>query len=269
MAVKAIDPGEGKRRFGFAQVDDRKRVIGYQEKPDEPLSNLISLTIYLFKTDVLIQRLEENQRTGRTHQLYSEVLPEMVGRDRVFAYSYEGYWNYARSIASYHQANMDLLRGPAPESAVQPGRWGIRTRRQLRGLGDLPPVRLMGDSACTDSLVSPGVIIEGTVIHSVLSPGVRVEPGARVVDSVIMHDSRIRPGAVVERAVLDKRVEVGREATVGRQSGISVVGLGALIPAGARVGGDCIVHPEVQEEDFGGPVLEDGCCLEPGGKVTS
>src|SRR3989304_1723235 len=91
----------------------------------------------------------------------------------------------------------------------------------------------------------------GRVERSILSPGVRVDPGAIVRDSVIMFDTVIRAGAVVDRAIIDKQVSVGPNAIVGmgtdfatpnRQeptrltTGITLVGKYAIIPAGARIG---------------------------------
>ena len=58
-------------------------------------------------------------------------------------------------------------------------------------------------------------MINGTVVNSVLSPGVRVEVGAVVRDSIVMFDTVIRSGAVVDRAILDKEVVVGPGAIVG------------------------------------------------------
>ena len=64
-------------------------------------------------------------------------------------------------------------------------------------------------------MISHGCVINGTVVNSVLSPGVRVDVGAVVRDSIVMFDSVIRSGAVVDRAILDKEVVVGPGAIVG------------------------------------------------------
>jgi glucose-1-phosphate adenylyltransferase len=269
MVVKTVPEELGRGRFGFAEVDGNRRVTGYEEKPAEPRSNLASLTIYLFKTDVLIERLENNQHKGTTWQLYGEVIPEMVERDRVFAFPYEGYWNYTRSVDSFHQAHMDLLQ---QETEVDLAGWGIRSRPQLRGLGDLPPTLLKEGCGCVDSMVSPGAVIAGEVTRSVIGPGVRVEAGARVTSSVLMTDTVIRRGAVVDRAVLDKRVLVGEGAKVGfgepsvpnrntpdaLREGVSVVGKSAVIPEGASVGRNCVVYPEVRPEMWASLLLENG-----------
>jgi glucose-1-phosphate adenylyltransferase len=117
------------------------------------------------------------------------------------------------------------------------------------------------------SLISHGCQIWGTVERSVLSPGVRVDPGAVVRDSIIMFDTVIRAGAVVDRAIIDKNVSVGPNAIVGfgsdfetanRQeptrlnTGITVIGKRAIIPAGVRLGRNVKVNEEVRPADYGG-----------------
>jgi glucose-1-phosphate adenylyltransferase len=105
--------------------------------------------------------------------------------------------------------------------------------------------------------------VEGTVDHSILSPGVVVERGAVVRDSVVMHRSRIAEGAIVDRAILDKDVRVGKGARVGcgdvvpnrlhpqtLSSGVTVIGKGSWVPEGLRMGRSCIVYPDMREANF-------------------
>src|SRR4029078_11461217 len=81
----------------------------------------------------------------------------------------------------------------------------------------LPPARFGATAVVRESLVSPGASIDGTVLRSVISPGVVVEPGAEVRDSVIQHRCVIRSGAVVDRCIVDKEVSVGRNALPGER----------------------------------------------------
>ena len=84
-------------------------------------------------------------------------------------------------------------------------------------------------------------------------------------DSVIMFDSVIRAGAVVDRAILDKEVSVGPNAVVGTgndfdtpnvaeperlDTGITVVGKRAVIPASARIGRNVRIAGSVRPSDF-------------------
>ncbi len=272
MVVKEVDAEQGRGRYGFAEVDPDGRVVGYEEKPDQPRSRLASLTIYLFKTDVLLARLTESRRTASTYQIYSEVLPAMVGKDAVHAFRYAGYWSYPRSVDAYHAAHMDML-GEQP--ALDLDGWMVRTRKVLSGLGDMPPVRFGDGAECADTIVSPGCALDGKVQGSLLSPGVVVEAGAEVVDSVLLNQVVVRTGARLERAVLDKGVEVGAGAVVGEgrvtapnrlmpqalADGVSLIGKNTRVPAGARVGRNCVVYPELAEDAWPAAALDCGDTL--------
>jgi len=277
MVVKEMDPSIGKGRFGIVQTDDRGKVVNYQDKPESPSSRLVSLTIYLFKADALMARLEDNIRTAKNHQLYSEVIPTMVERDNVFAYRHEGYWNYVRSVDAYHQANMDLL---GDDPAIRLSQWGIRTRQKLNGLGDLPPVRHGIRSFCLRSVVAPGCRIAGEVYESILGPGVHVEEGAKVTGSVLIQDVLVKANARVNKAILDKKVVVGKRAQLGEgdpsvpnrllsdslASGITLVGAKTQVPEEARIGSNCVIHPGLTAEAWEESVLESGATLGQEGK---
>lgn len=109
-----------------------------------------------------------------------------------------------------------------------------------------------------DSLISPAANIDGDVSRSVISPGVIVEPGAVVRDSIIQHKCVIRAGAVVDRAILDKEVSVGRGVLIGGgddvpnferpdivNTGITVIGKRVSIPSGMSVGKNVVIGPGI------------------------
>jgi glucose-1-phosphate adenylyltransferase len=111
----------------------------------------------------------------------------------------------------------------------------------------------------------------------VLSPGVRVDVGAVVRDSIVMFDAVIRSSAVVDRAILDKEVVVGPGAIVGEgpypdkpnkqepsrlNTGITVVGKRAVIPRGVRIGRNVRVAADVRSVDFDRRVVKSGASVE-------
>ena len=126
-----------------------------------------------------------------------------------------------------------------------------------------------------ESLISPGCVIEESGILSVLSPGVRIEPGAVVRVFIVLHDAVIHAGASVDRCVLDRGVEVGAGARLGvgpadrpndrdpRRlcSGISRW-MRARIPAGAVVGRNCVIAPGAGEPDFGSLEIPSGTTID-------
>ena len=112
---------------------------------------------------------------------------------RVFGYRYNGYWQDVGTIQSYWEANMALLEDD-PELDLYDKDWVIHTRSEERA-----PAKVGPTAQVHRSLISHGCVIDGTVVNSVLSPGVRVDVGAVVRDSIVMFDSVIRSGAVVDR----------------------------------------------------------------------
>ena len=138
------------------------------------------------------------------------VVPAMLdGGARVFGYRFSGYWQDVGTIQSYWEANLALLED-RPELDLYDPDWIIHTRSEERA-----PAKVGATAQIHRSLISHGCVIDGTVVNSVLSPGVRVDVGAVVRDSIVMFDSVIRSGAVVDRAILDKEVVVGQGAIVG------------------------------------------------------
>jgi len=126
-------------------------------------------------------------------------------------------------------------------------------------------------------MVSPEARVYGEVTRSVISPGVIIEEGAIVRDSVIQHRCIIRSGAVVDRCILDKEVTVGNGAVVGEgnenipnrerpdivNAGITIVGKRVSVPAGLHVGRNVVIGPGVAEELMEVGHLESGASIHP------
>jgi glucose-1-phosphate adenylyltransferase len=271
IALKRV-PREQASSFGTAVLDADGRVLRYQEKSPDPESDLASLTVYVFDADRLLARLRENAAEGQSYQLYSEVIPRMVAEgERVFGYVFDGYWQYARSLASYFAANMDILSAHALDLEA----WQVRTNPTAGAVGDPSPTLFRPSARVTEASIGPSCDIAGTVRRSVVSPGVIVERDAIVTNSIIMHSCRIGHGATVDGAILDKLVTIGPRARVGTAdplplghpdvatSGLVVVGKGSSLPAGCSIGRDCIVAPDVRAEQFPAEVIAAGSTVAP------
>jgi glucose-1-phosphate adenylyltransferase len=255
-------PREELQEFGTVTIDEEGRVSGFQEKVKEPKSDLVSMGVYLFRKDVLRRWLEDDaQRRSSKHDFGRNIFPRMVNNSNVFAYIFEGYWRDVGTVRSYWQANMQLLDDP-PSLTFTPD-WPIRTQEEQR-----PPAIISQRGDVVNSMISDGCVIEGRVEHSVLSPGVRVAKNAVVKYSIIMNDSIIARDSVVDYSILDKGVVVGAGSHIGfgddfqvnrkepsmLNTGITVVGEGAKIPEGAKIGRNCAIFANVNEDNF--PSLE-------------
>jgi glucose-1-phosphate adenylyltransferase len=171
---------------------------------------------------------------------------------------------------------MDLL-SDLPELNLYDPDNIVRTQDQQR-----PPLKAGPDSRISRSILSSGCIINGYVHNSVLSPGVFVEEGATVVDSILFDDCHVSAGAVVHRSILDKLAFVGAYSHLGwgedytpnqdepevLHSGITIVGKRARVPASIRVGRNCIIGPGVREEDFATDYVASGSSISAAGPVS-
>lgn len=269
VAVMEV-PREEAHRFGIMKTAPDGHVIEFYEKPREFHGTLASMGIYVFRTEYLLQRLEEDaQDPSSEHDFGRNIIPSMIRDARVFAYPFSGYWVDVGTIPAYWGTNLELLEDHPPLDLYDP-EWRIHTRSEER-----PPVKLLARSAVSRSLLSNGCVIAGTVVNSVLSPGVIVEAGAEVRDSVILNDTQICAGARIDRCILDKEICVERGALVGwgddrtpnreepenLKEGITVVGKEACIPAGMRVGRNCRIASRVRAEDFPGREVRSGECV--------
>jgi glucose-1-phosphate adenylyltransferase len=258
IAVMEV-PADEASRFGIMTTDREERITEFHEKPRTFQGTLASMGIYVFRTDFLLRKLEEDAQDPKSeHDFGRNIIPSMIHTARVYAYRFSGYWVDVGTVPAYHQTNLDLL-GDNPPLDLYDHRWTIHTRSEER-----PPVKVLGDALVSRSMLSNGCIISGRVVNSVLSPGVVVEPGAEVRDSVIMNDTIVRSGARVDRCILDKLVVVGREAELGYgtdmtpnedehknlATGITIVGKGAEIPERTRTGRNCRIDSGVQAGDF-------------------
>jgi glucose-1-phosphate adenylyltransferase len=258
VAVMNVPPEET-HRFGIMDVDANNRITRFTEKPKQAESTLASMGIYVFNTEFLLHRLEEDaQDASSAHDFGKNIIPRMVGCDRVFAYPFSGYWVDVGTISAYWETNLALLSDNPALDLYDPN-WVIHTRSK-----ECPPVKLGSTGQSRNSLASNGCVIDGTVIHSVLSPGVCVEPGAVVRDSVIMDDTIIRAGAVIDRCILDKEIEIGAGTQVGAgddmtpnllepgnlNTGITIVGKRARVPAGAIIGRNCRIDANTTPKDY-------------------
>ena len=258
VAVMHVRPDEV-HRFGIMSVDADQRITQFAEKPKQSESTLASMGIYVFNTAFLLRRLEEDARDSTSaHDFGKNIIPKMVENDKTFAYPFSGYWVDVGTISAYWETSLALLE-ENPALDLNDLSWVIHTRSEER-----PPVKCRPPGEIVSSLVSNGCIINGTVINSVLSPGVCVERGAVVRDSVIMNDTTIKAGALVNRCILDKQIEIGASAQVGvgedntpnqlepanLNTGITIVGKRARIPAGAIVGRNCRIDSNVTPDDF-------------------
>ncbi|MFG2602733.1 glucose-1-phosphate adenylyltransferase [Streptomyces sp. NPDC048514] len=229
---------------------DGRSVRRFLEKPadppglaDDPECVFASMGNYIFTTKALIEALQRDAEDGQSvHDMGGSILPQLTARGEARLYDFsdnhvpgettrdQGYWRDVGTLDAYYEAHMDLI-AERPAFNLYNRQWPVYTHS-----GQLSPARFNAGGIASESIISAGCLIRGQVTRSVLSPGVRVDPGAVVQGSVLHDNVRVGRGAVVRGAVLDKNVEVPPGATVGvnpdRDAELYTVSQGGVIALG-------------------------------------
>ena len=226
-------PPEEAGRFGVAEIAPDYRITGFEEKPQhnnpvrsrfDPSMVSASMGIYVFNTDVLLRALlEDAQHPGSSHDFARDVIPRNLEKARIVAYDFRDindkpmpYWRDVGTLDAYYEANMDLV-DVVPQFNLYDQHWPIRTRATQQ-----PPAkfvfaqegRRMG--VAVDSIVSSGCIVSGgRVLHSVLSPGVRVNSYCEIEYSILMPNAEIGRYSRISRAIVNTSVKVPESSVIG------------------------------------------------------
>ena len=259
IAVMPVDLSEASR-FGILQLDAHKRIVNFEEKPKAPKSNLASMGVYIFKREVLERMLQEDsEQADSSHDFGKNIIPRMIHECRVFGYEFRGYWRDVGTISSYYDSNMDLLKEPS-QFNLDDSEWPILTKNEER-----PPVKLNQNAKVIQSLVANGCIVDGYVEHSILFPGVVVESGAVIRNSIIFTDTFIASNVRLEHVIVDKYCVIAKDTRIGiselcnlPNEGITVIGKNTRIPSNIVIGGGCIIDGGLTDDNFISRHISDG-----------
>jgi NDP-sugar pyrophosphorylase family protein len=237
IAVKEVDDPS---HYGVVVHDDRRRVVGFQEKPAkaEALSHLCNCGIYAFEPAIF-----DFIPQGRFCDYAKDVFPALLAADRPFhVWPLDTYWNDVGSLREYRRGNFDALAGRV--AVTVPG-------RELRlgvWVGE-------GSEVADDVEIVPPVLI---------GEGCRVAAGSRLVGPLVIGDGcTIGHGAVLEGVIHWNGTATGRRVSlagsiVGRDVAIgddAVVHQGAVIGDGCDVADGAVVRADARlgPQTFVGP----------------
>jgi glucose-1-phosphate adenylyltransferase len=230
VTISTIEvPRADASRYGVVQVDERERVVGFQEKPADPRPvpgaphlSLASMGIYVFNTSTLVGALEADATRDTTHDFGKDIIPALITRVPVSSYRFYDenkkaakYWRDIGTLDSFFDANMDLVQ-VNPEFNLYDPEWLIRTYQP-----QAPPAKFVfaDQGRCgqaVDSIISPGCIVSGSrIVGSILCPGVRVHSFGLIEQSILMPGVRVGRHARIRRAIVDRDVFIPRGAQIG------------------------------------------------------
>lgn len=267
IAVMPV-PIEEASRFGVIITDEDHKIEDFEEKPENPRSNLASMGIYIFnwKTlkEALIAKAEQPALDFGKH-----VIPYLHAKGApMYAYEFNGYWKDVGTLNSYWEANMELI-DIVPDFNLYEEYWKIYTKSDI-----LPPQYISADSVVERSIIGEGSDIYGEVYNSVIGCGVTIGKGTVVRDSIIMNRTVIGENCELNKAILAEDVQIGNQVRLGMgeeacnetdphiyNHGIVTVGERSILPNGISVGKNSVIFGVTTSEDYQDGMLASGKTL--------
>jgi glucose-1-phosphate adenylyltransferase len=252
--------------MGIFRFDRSGQIVAFEEKPKRDRLNEIgrsipegatfaghsadkpfiaSMGIYVFSRDVLLEALATDAATdfGR------EVIPASLGRYRVNAHVFRGYWADVGTVASFYDANIMLTRPGAPFKFYDP-RCPIYTHPRF-----LPGSRL-GDCTTRDAMIAEGCYLErSTIEQSVVGIRTNVQSGALIRRSVLLGADYYESDDEAPARDASPRLGIGRNVELDR----------VIVDKNARIGdGSRLVNEAgVEHADGNGYYIRNGVIIVP------
>jgi len=231
MTVGCLEvPLDEAKEFGVMTVDEKNRVIEFNEKPAQPKPvpgttdvALASMGIYVFNTEFLYEQLIRDADSEKSsHDFGKDIIPSVIENSNVIAYPFrdpttgeQAYWRDVGTVDAFWEANMELI-SVDPELNLYDNVWPIWTYQDQQ-----PPAKFIFDDddrrgMAADSMVSDGCVISGGVVRrSLLFSAVRVNSYAEVEDSVILPDVDIGRNCRVTKAIIDRGCKLPEGTVIG------------------------------------------------------
>jgi glucose-1-phosphate adenylyltransferase len=257
--------------FGILKVNNQGRIVHFEEKPKpERLPDLVSdlpevgrvylasMGLYLFGR----QALESALRDQKLVDFGRHVIPELLGRMRIQAHVFKGYWEDVGTIGSYYECNLALTKPDPPFDFFEASRPIYTHPRFL-------PATKVEECRMKDVLISEGcVILRADIERAVIGIRSWIGPRTKLRETLVLGadwyetpemvaeaTSKGQPpigigaGSVIERAIIDKNARIGRDVRILNEArrenhdgdgyyirdGIVVVPKNCVVPDGAVI----------------------------------
>src|SRR5438874_645568 len=142
--------------------------------PDKPF--VASMGVYVFSRDVLLDAINQEGATDFGRQ----IIPAALGKYKVNAYLFRGYWADVGTVSSYYDANIMLTRPGSPFRFYDPRR-PIFTHARF-----LPGARF-SDCSVRDAIVAEGCYVDrATIEESIVGIRTNIQSGATIRRSLLL-----------------------------------------------------------------------------------
>ncbi|MFD7699713.1 glucose-1-phosphate thymidylyltransferase [Streptomyces caelestis] len=191
--------------FGVAELGADGRVVGLEEKPKQPKSDLALVGVYLF-TPAIHEAVRSIEPSWRGELEITHAIQWLIDQKRdVRSTTISGYWKDTGNVTDMLEVNRSVLETLEPHSAGT-----VDEASEIIGR-----VRIEEGARVSGSrIVGPAVIGAGTVVNDAyIGPFTSVSEGCRIEDSEIEYSIVLRGASVtgvrrVEASLIGRDVEV-------------------------------------------------------------
>lgn len=197
MLLKTV---ENPKNFGIVTLNEESKVIDIQEKPDEPKSNLINGSVYLFDEGDM-KYLEGIKLSRRNEYEVTDALTKMSVDEKLYGYVAEGYWDDVGNPVSVLKSNAELMRKIK-------GTDNSRFKSEFKGEVNV------GENAYIENcfIEGPCVISKNAVLRNV-----KIKPytfigekciinGGEIYNSIILNETKINDSYLKDCLIANKNV---------------------------------------------------------------
>lgn len=252
--------------MGIFRFGSDGQIVAFEEKPDRERLKTIgrsipagatfgghtaekpfvaSMGVYIFSRDVLLEAIEQENAADFGRQ----IIPAALGRYKVNAHLFRGYWADVGTVGSFYEANLMLTRPGSPFKFYDPRR-PIFTHARF-----LPGARL-SNCIARDAIIAEGCFVDqATIEESIVGIRTNIQAGASIRRSVLLGADFYEADADVPARGHNPRLGIGRDVVL---DGV-IVDKNARIGDGARL----INEAKVQEADGDGFFIRDGVIIVP------
>ncbi|WP_333777756.1 glucose-1-phosphate thymidylyltransferase [Streptomyces sp. IBSBF 3136] len=191
--------------FGVAELDAAGQVVGLEEKPRHPKSELALVGVYLF-TPAVHEAVRSIEPSWRGELEITHAIQWLIdaGRD-VRSTTISGYWKDTGNVTDMLEVNRSVLEslerridGTTDEDSEIIGRVRIEAGAKVTGSRIVGPVVVGANTVITDSYIGPYTSISGDC---------RIED-SEIEYSIVLRDSSVSGVRRVEASLIGRSVEV-------------------------------------------------------------
>ena len=216
VVCKDMPEGADISRFGVIRMNEESRITEFEEKPMVSSSNTISTGIYIIRRRQLIEMLERSGQEDRW-DFVTDILIRYKNMKRIYGYKMKEYWSNIATVDSYYQTNMDFLKRDVRDYFFK------QYPDIYSKVEDLPPAKYNYGANVSNSLVSCGCIVNGTVENSVLFKKIYIGNNAVVKNSIIMNNAYIGDNAYIENCIVESNSTIKANSRYVGENGVKIV----------------------------------------------